>query len=106
MTERTYWTPGPWTNDGGLVTGRESRPGKSDPSLDIFDANQWPMALTDEAHANADLIAAAPDLYEALDIVLDALGALSNPSELHGWMSEESQIKVFAARKKARGQTR
>lgn len=61
------WTPEPWVNDDGLVSGRESRirhaPG---PSIDIFDAANWPEELDEEAQANAHLIAAAPDLYEAL----------------------------------------
>ena len=60
-------TPGPWTNDDGLVTGGESRarfaPGVS---VDIFDASEWGAEQHDEAMANAALIAAAPDLLAAL----------------------------------------
>jgi len=70
MSEAKH-TPEPWTNDGGLVNGRESRaryaPGVS---LDIFDASQWPVELESEALANAALIAAAPRLLAALNDLL------------------------------------
>lgn len=57
-------TPGPWTNDKGLVNGRETRarfsPGVS---VDLFDASEYPAELHDEMLGNAVLIAAAPDLW-------------------------------------------
>jgi hypothetical protein len=65
MTEK--YTPRPWTNDDGLVNGIESRKrGAGSPSLDIFDAADWPHELQDEAQANARLIAAAPDMLAVL----------------------------------------
>ncbi len=65
-------TPGPWICDeGGLVTGQESRPRfQPSPSVDIFDASEWPLELRKEALANAWLITAAPDLLAALKFVL------------------------------------
>jgi hypothetical protein len=61
-------TPGPWINDGGLVNGLETRdrfaPGVS---LDIFNANDWPAELSEEAHSNAALIAAAPAMYDLIE---------------------------------------
>lgn len=56
----TKITLGPWVNDNGLVSGRETRDRFApSPSIDIFDAGEWPAELDDEAQANAALIAAA-----------------------------------------------
>lgn len=72
-------TPGPWTNDNGLVNGKESRerfaPGVS---VDIFDASEWPAELYDEAHANACLIATAPEMLVALKEARDFIQAERN----------------------------
>jgi hypothetical protein len=63
----TKFTLGPWTCEGGLVNGLDSRPHHvGTPSLDIFDAGEWPYELNDEAMANAQLISAAPDMIDAL----------------------------------------
>jgi len=51
--------------------------------------------------ADARLIAAAPDLYNALLSVLDSIGALSNEYELNDRMSEDDAAFVWAALKKA-----
>jgi hypothetical protein len=65
-------TPGPWVNNDGLVYGVESRERFAPyPSLDIFDAGEWPGELRDEAMANAALIAAAPDLLAALKAMVE-----------------------------------
>lgn len=58
------------------------------------------------AEANANLIAAAPELYEALELVLDALGALTKPKELReGYGLSNNQVdSIYAALKKARGE--
>ncbi|HEV2674109.1 MAG TPA: hypothetical protein VGV37_06165 [Aliidongia sp.] len=69
-------TPGPWSNDDGLVNGIETRPrfrrpGSHSVSIDIFDASDWPAEQHDEALANADLIAAAPDLLAAIKELVD-----------------------------------
>ena len=79
------WTPGPWITSGPTQ-------GKS--------AGQWTEVLTDtddvcdvveictlppweidleEKNANAQLIAAAPDLYEALSLILDLGIAMPGP---------------------------
>jgi hypothetical protein len=63
----TSYTPGPWVNESGCVNGVDSRERFLDrPSDDIFDASEWPAELYGEACANAALIAAAPDLLDAL----------------------------------------
>ena len=64
----TAHTPGSWINANGLVSGRDSRPEYPDtPSIDIFDASEWPENLSEEAQANARLIAAAPTMFEYVD---------------------------------------
>ena len=68
-------TPGPWINDNGLVNGTESRKRFGGVSVDIFDANEWPRELHDEALANAALIAAAPDMLIALREARDFIAA-------------------------------
>ena len=61
-------TPGPWFNNDGLVSGRDSRERfEGSVSIDIFDAAEWPAELHEEALANAALIAAAPAMAEALE---------------------------------------
>ena len=60
----TNHTLGPWVNDRGLVTGRDST-NSAQPSFDIYDATNW-QGNEVEGQANACLIAAAPDLLKAL----------------------------------------
>lgn len=87
-------TPGPWQNDCGLVYGREPK-NMSSPSFDIFDASEWPGDV-DEAQANARLIAAAPELLEALELAESIVAAmLGGGREL---------VQIRAAIAKARGE--
>ncbi len=72
------WTPGPWSisEDAWLVNGIDSRERfKGSPSLDIYDAEEWPLELMDEAKANAHLISAAPELYDALFDLVEKIKA-------------------------------
>lgn len=97
----TNHTPGPWTNSDGLVFGQESRAKFiPSPSLDIFNAYEWPRELREEALANADLIAAAPGLLNALIAILPWHD--SHPSE-----ATDNRIVNLcrAAIKKAKGET-
>jgi hypothetical protein len=57
----TKWTPGPWVASG--ITVWSDRPGKSER---LFQVLRFGAGRDDERQANVDLIAAAPDLYEAL----------------------------------------
>jgi hypothetical protein len=100
MTERK-WTPGPWD------TAREVNWIWVGPlswstrvcRVVVYDGEEVQQT------ANAHLIAAAPDLYEALELVLDAIGALSKPHELYGHGLDKDDIKgVFAALARARGE--
>lgn len=74
MTERK-WTPGPWV----WRTGKGSWQGSIEPDICDFgdDTHYYPSEGTPPNEANAHLIAAAPDLYEALErlvIELDGSG--------------------------------
>lgn len=104
MSTQTKWTPGPWVNDDGLVCGRESRPEfrENMPSIDIFDAREWPRSLENEAAANAALIAAAPELYEALERAERKLsayvGVCKDDKELTDTVLPMARIALFKAR--------
>jgi len=64
------YTPGPWVNDEGLVTGRDEMRGG--PSFDIFDASEWPGPES-EGQANARLIAAAREMWEFIQEIASAV---------------------------------
>ena len=72
MTE-TKWTPGPWTVD---------RPSDQNQRMHVVREFNWRLvasmencnkflAYADETRANANLISAAPDLYDALKETLE-----------------------------------
>jgi len=82
-------TPGPWINDDGVVYGKESRIGFGNTSIDIFDANLWPKALTAEALANARLIAAAPDMYDLIERLGNAVTDMFEQMIRGKWTDEE-----------------
>lgn len=60
-------TPGPWTAPEGPFVGGHYV-GTED--ADIAERADWPLEFTAEQEANARLIAAAPELYEALERLL------------------------------------
>lgn len=90
----TQHTPGPWE----LVKQEDDFEIKHKVYFigSVYDFNQFP-----ENEANARLIAAAPDLLEALEYMIEEAtsGQFSNPSE------EEIQ-KARAAIAKAKGETK
>ncbi len=84
----TKFTPGPWH----VANGVQIR------SQQDQIAKVW-MMRNGEGNANARLIAAAPELYEALHGTLDWLASYP------GFGSEQAWLKAHAALAKARGQT-
>lgn len=98
MSERK-WTPGPWVIEG--------RP----PNMKVFFSGTIPgnrrspcMMLDDDQEANANLIAAAPDLFEALETLLRKF---KNCARSHGnddETIEEATAPTRAALAKARGE--
>jgi hypothetical protein len=82
-------TPGPWTNDDGLVYGKDSRARfRGRPSNDIFNANEWSAELTDEAMANARLVSAAPDMLAALKNALALWGGQCTDEPQRAWLEQ------------------
>ena len=64
------WTPGPW-NAIDCGTGWVVGPREADSDDYIADVHLHTHGISDEsAEANANLIAAAPELYEALEFLL------------------------------------
>jgi hypothetical protein len=110
------FTPGPWAFQLVPESNERVLP-KSDWSgvyFGRFDEENGGVAgtfiegtITDDrdgmAEANCRLMALAPDLYEALTTILDAIGALSNPNELHALVGDKSHW-ILATLADARGE--
>lgn len=99
MTDQPKWTPGPWAVERNKRTwGWVDVVG---PSLGVGGPTQaTDLTLADEVKriAEAHLIAAAPDLYAALDGLLGLLDA--------GSLYEPQAYAARAALAKARGETK
>jgi hypothetical protein len=110
MTQAKH-TPGPWhmmlTKDGYQIgTGLWEDWGNGDMAFSEFQiATVW--ACMEEANSNARLIAAAPDLLEALLEIRDMLWSRPDISErlrpLMGFAEEATNQKAAAAIAKAKG---
>lgn len=108
------FTPGPWEFDCGLippdgperyadiyVTESEGEP------LIIASFNEMREFRCSEGIANAALIAAAPDLYEALEATHKLISAFAHSGftdEDIGGQLFTNQGKIFTALRKARGE--
>jgi len=115
MSKPTFTTPGPWevlnTVDIFTRLGAPDAFGTNAPSNDgwhIADCDMGGLQI-DEVRANAHLIAAAPDLYEALDSAhkLICEGAKCGFNPMVGDWAEKlyaSNGKSFDALAKARGE--
>lgn len=99
---KTKWTPGPWNvadlngmvSRGSAITGWRGMIAK----CDVGDyANS-----VEQGRANACLIAAAPDLYEALGLAFDDLNDAG--FEALDELQQKVYIAASAALKKARGE--
>jgi hypothetical protein len=99
-------TPGPWVNgDNGLIFGQigDNQEAHEAPFIcDVIPAGAADRAgigeTTPEEKANANLIAAAPELLEALE------GIASYMIDSLGMEHDRDVIKAMAAIAKARGQ--
>ena len=112
MTDQPKWTPGPWRYDrtnGSPTTGEHMIAGAKPGYLaEVRDCGSG------DVRANAHLIAAAPDLYAALD---DLLAAYAEPDQQiccggHGCgcrgasVRDLAEHRARAALAKARGETK
>lgn len=89
---------GPWTSEVPTRRGAWIKNAEGDwVALALGDTDEM-------ACAHANMITAFPDVAEALETVLNGLGALSNRNELLGWLSEEDTDRVFTALAKAQGE--
>jgi hypothetical protein len=91
----TKWTQGPWSTNW------------QDNGTEVFGADgYWLMSMkriTEELKANARLIAAAPELYEALEECKRVLSDLQS-TQLEGTRTRAAWEKARAALAKARGE--
>lgn len=103
MTE-TKFTPGPWTchrNSSFWEFGSNSEGQLGDVCASMFDGDGERPDAEKVMEANAHLIAAAPDLYDALSDLVSSLDC----SEKDGFIIRQ-EIKVArAALAKARGES-
>jgi hypothetical protein len=91
-------TKGPWKNEGmGDITGMENDPENG--CVGVVDVcNVYLRTVPGRHEANAALIAAAPDLLEALEEIVEA-------ADGSGWNQlDPGFFKARAAIKKARGE--
>jgi 2-oxo-4-hydroxy-4-carboxy--5-ureidoimidazoline (OHCU) decarboxylase len=89
----TQHTPGPWHISGSTIKGPHPKDPQNRLRLvaeTVFDKGTW----IDETRANARLIAAAPDLLEALQFVMTA----------HGEQLDTAFAQAHAAIAKATGE--
>lgn len=77
-TPETKWTPGPWHVEGNASSTIAAR---HDGRAEISEACATGDMTYEEMRANAALIAAAPELYEALDTFM-RLGTMDDQSAI------------------------
>lgn len=66
------YTPGPWTVDENHINGSINAGKRHVALANFYNCHDEEMRVTrDQQKANTQLIAAAPDLYEALKIILE-----------------------------------
>jgi hypothetical protein len=85
-------TPGPWVVEGDVASLPD------DIGVSIVnrehDGNDWDVALVHSSEANANLIAAAPDMLQALRMLLQAYGPSSGWSQgaRDAWEAAEAAV--------------
>lgn len=82
-------TPGPWTFKGRTVRGPHPRDPEGRTRI-VVNAIWDRGTYVGEAEANARLIAAAPELLEALEIALDCAG--------DAWWAEKAEAAIAKAK--------
>ena len=82
-------TPGPWSLRGRTIRGPHPKDPKGRTRI-VANAVWDRGTYVDEAEANAHLIAAAPELLEALEIALDCAG--------DAWWAEKAEAAIEKAK--------
>ena len=107
MSERK-WTPGPWVVydfPGTYWPGIDAKLTSIITWGEFEETNGVQGNSLEEAKANAQLIAAAPDLYEALEQARDTILELINARNSEAEGSDEDWVGgINAALSKARGE--
>jgi len=99
------FTPGEWLVDGATVYALQDCVWLGLPTKENrFSANVQGKAPEEELIANAHLIAAAPDMYEALDTLVAVVGLTAFKHEGQRQALQEAVDLSVAALKKARGE--
>ncbi len=106
----TKWTPGPWLRDGRTVYALEHAGWRK--SVEQFknrfyaSVQQTPTTPEEEIEANARLIAAAPELYEALAEFMDIWNSSDSRSASKQAQARRAAMwtKANAAIAKSRGE--
>lgn len=98
-------TPGPWINCqavGQRLSSRRIISNSNKISTVVADVPDYGKTSASERHANARLIAAAPDLLEALQSILDMC---NEDSHARDYASRQTEIRgtAIVALRKARG---
>jgi len=88
MSNQTKHTPGPWSDDGDYI---RAKAGNNRPDL-MRIAEIFPVWSEAEGAANAKLIAAAPDMAEALRLMLDVYG-----KDATGGVSDQARAALVKA---------
>jgi len=105
MINQTKWTPGPWrvSSESPRIIQKDYRAIGSDAGFLIASTmgrdNSGFYASEQEADANANLIAAAPELYDVCERLLDAVPYVSEYDVPMGLWDD-----IRAALAKARGE--
>ena len=90
----TKHTPAPWVYQGGDNASVEVNIGETTANIDRQDKNTGQYVISrDEMEANAKLIAAAPELLEALEELL--IHALEN--DLHSQFTDKAKAAIKKA---------
>jgi len=101
MSDKTEHTRGPWKIDIGHQTGRAL--GISAPTRNIVNFNGLAAPASSESHANALLIAAAPDMLEALELLVSDIKQGVDPCSKECRRITDSWGRALAAIARATG---
>lgn len=94
----TKFTPGPWSLNSKVKTAINSE-SKHVAMVNYFESMTKSMLTDDEHTANANLIAAAPEMYQALELCINAM-PIAGDSEKQDY----ARITAIDALAKARGE--